>query len=62
MKDADLAATIVGGLGAVITATSPIINAMQPGSSLHVQDWMQLAMAAVFGIFGWVTNKKSTGV
>ena len=60
MKDTDVLTTVIGGVGAAVTAAQPVLTAVQPGSSMHTQDWLQLAMAVIFGIFGFFTNKKET--
>ena len=60
MKDTDLAATIVGGLAAAATAASPVLNAVQPGTSLHPQDYAQLGAAIFMALLGFFTNKKPT--
>ncbi len=59
MKDRDLVTTILGGVGAAVTAAQPVVNMVQPGTSLHPQDWIQLAMAVIFGLFGFYTNKQN---
>ena len=58
MKDKDLITTIVGGLGAVATAAGPVLGQMQPGTSMHPQDWAQLGAALFMGLLGFFTNKK----
>lgn len=58
LKDKDLLTTIAGGMLAIGTAIQPIANSIQPGTSLHTQDYVQLIMAVVFAILGWATNKK----
>jgi hypothetical protein len=61
MKDTDMITTAVGIAGAVATAASPVLNAVQPGTSMHPQDWTQLGAAVLFAILGFFTNKKSNG-
>lgn len=56
MKDKDLLTTVIGAVGAVATAAQPIVNASQ--GTFHQGDWIQLAMAAIFGLLGFFTNKK----
>lgn len=60
MKDTDIITTVVGGIGAAVVAAEPVLLAVQPGSSMHPQDWTQLAMAVVIAVFGFFTNKKVT--
>jgi len=55
--DKDKLTTVVGGIGAAVTAAGPVLNGVQTGS-LHQGDWIQLAMAVVFGVLGFFTNKK----
>ena len=59
MKDTDLLTTVAGGLAAVATAAGPVLNQVQPGSSMHANDWTQLAAAVLIGLLGWFTNKGS---
>ena len=46
MQDKDKLTTILGEVGVVVTAG----------------DWLQLAMAVVFGLLGWATNKKEAKI
>jgi len=55
----DTATTILGGVGAVVTAVEPVMNATQ--GTLHQGDYVQLVMAAVMALFGWFTNRKAVG-
>lgn len=59
MKDKDLLTTIIGGVGAVVTAAGPVMGQMQPGTSMHPQDWTQLGAAILFGLLGFFSNKPS---
>lgn len=54
--DKDKLTTLIGGIGAAVTAAQPVINGVSTGS-LHQGDWFQLAMAVVFGVLGFFTNK-----
>ena len=58
MKDTDILTTVVGVVGAATMAASPVLNSVQPGSSMHPQDWTQLAAAVLFAVLGFFTNKK----
>lgn len=60
VKDTDVITTVVGALGAVTTAAGPVLGQIQPGSSMHPQDWTQLAAAIFVGLLGWFSNKKGT--
>ena len=62
MKDTDLITTVVGGLGAAVTAVTPVMTMIQPGTAMHAQDWTQLVFAALMGIFSFFTNKKAKEV
>ena len=53
----DTITTILGAVGAVVTAAQPVINATQ--GSLHQQDYLSLVYAVIFGVFGFFTNKKA---
>jgi hypothetical protein len=57
MKDTDFITSAIGYVGAAVTAASPVINAVTPGSSMHTQDWTQLLMAVIFAALGHFTNK-----
>lgn len=57
MKDKDLVTTIVGGMAAAASAAQPVLNGVQSGS-LHPNDWIQLAMAVLMGVWAWATNKQ----
>lgn len=52
----DTATTVLGGIGAVVTAVEPVLNASS--GTMHQGDYIQLAMAAIMALFGWFTNKK----
>jgi hypothetical protein len=54
----DKVTTVLGAVGAVITATNPIIGGVTSGV-LHSGDWMQLAMAALMALYGYSTNKQT---
>lgn len=56
--NADKITTIVGAVGAAATAAQPVLTAVQPGSSLHSQDYFQLVAATVFAVLGFFTNRK----
>ena len=58
MADTDKLTTILGYAGAVVTAANPVLNAVTPGASMHVQDWTQLLFAVLFALLGKFTNKK----
>ena len=53
----DKLTTIIGAIGAIATAATPVVNSMQ-NSSLHSGDYLQLAVAASFGLLGFFSNKK----
>ncbi len=55
--DKDKLTTILGGVGAAVTAAQPVINGVTTGS-LHQQDYFQLVFAVIMGVFGFFTNKK----
>lgn len=57
MKDRDLMTTIFGGMAAAASAAEPVLNAVQTGY-LHQNDWVQLVMAVLMGVWAWATNKK----
>ena len=56
MNNHDLTTTIVGAVGAAVTAANPVLNGIQSGT-LHQSDWLQLAMSIVFAVMGFFTNK-----
>lgn len=56
----DTATTVLGGIGAVVTAVEPVMAASS--GTMHQQDYIQLAMAAIMALFGWFTNKKEKTV
>lgn len=58
VKDTDVMTTVVGAIGAVATAAGPVLNGVQPGTSMHPQDWTQLVAAVFIGLLGWFSNKK----
>ena len=60
MQDKDKLTTILGAVGAVVTAAEPVVNATS--GTMHQGDWLQLAMACIFGLLGWATNKKEAGL
>lgn len=53
----DKLTTVLGAIGAGVATVQPIVNSMS-NQSLHTQDYVQLTMALLLGIFGWATNKK----
>ena len=55
----DMATTILGGIGAAVTAAEPVLNASS--GTMHQGDYVQLAMAVVMALFGWFTNRKAVG-
>lgn len=57
MISKDLATTVLGGVAAAITAASPVMSAST--GSMQKNDWVQLAMAVIFAVFGFFTNKGS---
>jgi len=60
MQDKDKLTTILGAVGAVVTAAEPVVSASS--GTMHQGDWLQLAMAVVFGLLGWATNKKEAKI
>jgi len=56
--NSDQITTLIGGLGAVVTAAGPVMNGVQ--GSMHQSDWTQLVVAVVMGLLGFFSNKKST--
>ena len=56
----DAAATIIGIIEAVALAVYPALNALIPGKPLTQADYICLALAALAGIRGYVTNKQPT--
>lgn len=54
----DVATTVLGGLIAAGTAAQPVINVVE--GSFNQQDWVKLATAVFFAVFGFFTNKGST--
>lgn len=61
MKKADLVTTVLGGFIAAGTAAQPVLTSVA-GGSLHANDWLQLATAIVFALFGWATNKQGLDI
>ena len=55
----DKVTTVLGAVGAVITATDPIMSGVAAGGVLHSGDWMQLIMAALMALYGYSTNKQT---
>lgn len=55
--NADKMATYAGGAIAVLQSTQVALGQIPPGTSMHTQDWISLATAAVFAFLGWVTNR-----
>lgn len=55
MKNTDLATTVIGGLLAAGTAAQPVLTAVN--GSLDTQNWLQLATAVLFAVFGYFSNK-----
>lgn len=56
----DTLTTILGVAGGVITAAQPVLTAVQPGAPMTAQSWTQLALAVIFTVFGFFTNKPTT--
>lgn len=56
MKNTDLATTVIGGLLAAGTAAQPVLQAVD--GSLNTQNWLQLATAVLFAVFGFFSNKQ----
>ena len=56
MKNTDLATTVIGGLLAAGTAAQPIIATVD--GSFNTQNWLQLATAVLFAVFGFFSNKQ----
>lgn len=56
MKNGDLITTVIGIVGAAATGASPVTTAVA-GKDMTSADWLQLVMAACFGILGWFTNR-----
>ena len=54
----DTVTTVIGGLGAAITAAQPIMDSVGSGS-LHQGDYVQLLAAVLVAVFGYFTNKGS---
>lgn len=57
-KDVDIITTVVGGIGAAAAAAQPVLNGVQPGSSMHPQDWMQLIFAIAMGVVSFFVGKQ----
>lgn len=53
----DKITTIVGAVGAAVTAAQPVLNGVQQGA-LQQNDYLQLLMAVVFAVLGFFTNKE----
>ena len=53
----DQVTTLLGVIGAGITAATPVLNGVT-NASLHSGDWTQLGTALMFGLLGYFTNKK----
>jgi len=53
----DKVTTVLGAVGAVITATDPVMAGVSTGV-LHSGDWMKLAMAGMIALYGYSTNKQ----
>ena len=60
VKDTDVMTTVVGAVSAVAMAAGPVLSQVQPGTSMHPQDWTQLVAAVFVGLLGWFSNKKGT--
>lgn len=58
MRDTDLLTTIVGGAGAIAMAAGPVLQQVQPGASMHPQDWTQLIAAVFIGLLSFFSNKQ----
>ena len=61
MKDTDVITTVMGVAGSIAMAAGPVLQQVQPGSSMHPQDWTQLGAAVFMALLGFFTNKKSNG-
>lgn len=53
----DKLTTILGAAVGTMQAASVAAGQMAPGTSLHTQDYISLAMAVLFSIVGFFTNK-----
>lgn len=60
MKNTDLATTVIGGLLAAGTAAQPVLQAVD--GSLNTQNWLQLATAVLFAVFGFFSNKQPKNI
>jgi len=58
MISKDLATTLLGGAIAAGTAAQPVLSAVD--GSFNQTDWIKMATAVFFAIFGFFTNKGST--
>lgn len=52
----DKLTTVLGAVGAAVTAAQPVINGIS--GSLHTQDYFQMAFAVIMAVFGFYTNKQ----
>ena len=54
--DKDKVTTVLGAIGAAVTAAQPVMNGVS--GALHVQDYFQMAFAVIMAVFGFYTNKQ----
>jgi len=52
----DTLTTVLGGIGAVLTAAQPVIATTQ-GTHIDSKGIIQIVLAAVFALFGFFTNR-----
>lgn len=55
--NSDKITTILGAIGAAAMGAQPVMNTIQPGTSLHQGDYVQLILAAVMAAWGFYTNR-----
>lgn len=55
LMDKDKVTTVLGAVGAAVTAAQPVMNGV--AGSLHTQDYFQLVFAVIMAVFGFYTNK-----
>ena len=56
----DTATTVIGGLIAAGTAAQPVIATVD--GSFNSQNWLQLATAVLFAVFGFFSNKQTKAI
>lgn len=54
----DTLATAAGAGMAVLNSVQTVAGQMTPGSAMHTQDYVNLAMSLIMLFLGWVTNRK----